>query len=47
MEVKKGKRELILEAAINVFSTKGYHNTRMEEIASQAGVGKGTIYEYF
>lgn len=47
MEVKKGKRELILEAAINVFSTKGYHNTRMEEIATQAGVGKGTIYEYF
>lgn len=47
MEIKKGKRELILEAAINVFSTKGYHNTRMEEIATQAGVGKGTIYEYF
>lgn len=47
MEIKKGKRELIIEAAIQVFSTKGYHNTRMEEIATQAGVGKGTIYEYF
>lgn len=43
----KGKRELIIEAAIQVFSQKGYHNTRMEEIAQAAGIGKGTIYEYF
>ncbi|MEN6327452.1 MAG: TetR/AcrR family transcriptional regulator [Syntrophomonas sp.] len=44
---KKGKRELIIEAAVQVFSSKGYHNTRMEEIANVAGIGKGTIYEYF
>lgn len=44
---KKGKRELIIEAAVQVFSSKGYHNTRMEEIAQVAGIGKGTIYEYF
>ncbi len=44
---KKGKRELIIEAAVQVFSSKGYHNTRMEEIANIAGIGKGTIYEYF
>ncbi|MEN6348151.1 MAG: TetR/AcrR family transcriptional regulator [Syntrophomonas sp.] len=43
----KGKRELIIEAAIQEFSRKGYHNTRMEEIAVTAGIGKGTIYEYF
>lgn len=43
----KGKRELIIEAAIQEFSQKGYHNTRMEEIAVTAGIGKGTIYEYF
>lgn len=41
------KREVILEAAVQVFSTKGYHNARMEEIAAVAGIGKGTIYEYF
>lgn len=41
------KRELILKAAVQVFSAKGYHNTRMEEIAAVAGIGKGTIYEYF
>ncbi len=45
--MKKGKRELILEAAVKVFSSKGYHNARMEEIAAAAGIGKGTIYEYF
>lgn len=44
---KPGKRELILRAAVKVFSSKGYHNTRMEEIAATAGIGKGTIYEYF
>ena len=46
-KLKTGKREAIIEAAIKVFSTKGYHNTRMEEIAATAGIGKGTIYEYF
>ncbi|MEN6351319.1 MAG: TetR/AcrR family transcriptional regulator [Syntrophomonas sp.] len=44
---KSGKRQIILEAAVKVFSSKGYHNTRMEEIAVAAGIGKGTIYEYF
>lgn len=38
---------MIIEAAIKVFSTWGYHNARMEEIAAAAGIGKGTIYEYF
>ncbi len=43
----QSKRKIILDAAVQVFSTKGYHNTRMEEIATVAGIGKGTIYEYF
>ncbi|MGS0763290.1 TetR/AcrR family transcriptional regulator [Syntrophomonas curvata] len=43
----QNKREIILDAAAQVFSGKGYHNTRMEEIAMVAGIGKGTIYEYF
>lgn len=44
---KLGKRDAILRAAIDVFSRKGYHNARMEEIALAAGAGKGTVYEYF
>lgn len=45
---KKGaKYNQIIEAAVRVFSKKGYHNTKMEEIAVAAQIGKGTIYEYF
>lgn len=44
---KKGKRELILDAAVKVFSRQGYHEARMEDIAQETGIGKGTIYEYF
>jgi len=42
-----GKMEQILEAAIKVFACKGFHNAKIEEIANEAGIGKGTIYEYF
>ncbi|MBN1573982.1 MAG: TetR/AcrR family transcriptional regulator [Deltaproteobacteria bacterium] len=37
----------IVRAAFRVFSTKGYRKTRMEEIAVEAGVSKGTLYYYF
>lgn len=43
----KNKKQLILEAAFEVFGNKNYANARVEEIAEKAGVGKGTIYEYF
>ena len=41
------KRERILMAAVEVFTRRGYNNVRMEEIAETAGIGKGTLYEYF
>ncbi len=41
------KRQDILTSAMELFKEKGFHNTRMEEIALKAGVGKGTLYEYF
>lgn len=44
---KEAKRELIFKAAEDVFSAWGYHNATMSEIAAAAGIGKGTIYEYF
>jgi TetR/AcrR family fatty acid metabolism transcriptional regulator len=44
---KANKRELILAAAQEVFFEKGYHTATSEEIAKRAGVGKGTIYQYF
>jgi len=37
----------LLDAALMVFAEKGYRNTKLDEIASAAGVTKGTIYHYF
>ena len=44
---KEEKKGLILEAAIKVFSKKGLNNTKISDIAKEAAIGKGTIYEYF
>ncbi len=44
---KAAKRNDILHAALRVFARKGFKNTRVVEIAEEAGIGKGTIYEYF
>lgn len=41
------KRNIILQAALQVFSAKGFHPATVDEIARRAGVGKGTVYEYF
>jgi AcrR family transcriptional regulator len=40
-------KERILDAALEVFSLKGFHPATMDEIAEKAGVGKGTLYRYF
>jgi TetR/AcrR family transcriptional regulator, fatty acid metabolism regulator protein len=41
------KRERILDAAVRVFAKKGFHATRVSEVAKAAGVADGTIYLYF
>lgn len=41
------KRTRILEGALKAFAKKGFYNTRVSEIASEAGVADGTIYLYF
>ncbi len=40
-------RQKILLASRMVFAEKGFHKAKMDEIAETAGVGKGTIYDYF
>jgi AcrR family transcriptional regulator len=42
----KRKRE-ILEAAAAVFAERGFRTARIADIADRAGIGKGTVYEYF
>src|ERR687892_1602167 len=41
------KREAILRAAISVFAHNGYFNSKVADIASEAGVADGTVYLYF
>lgn len=41
------KRERILQGALKAFAKKGFYNTRVSEIAGEAGVADGTIYLYF
>ncbi len=40
-------RKIIFEAAIKVFSSNGYESATMDEVASKAGVAKGTLYYHF
>jgi len=44
---KEQKRRMIAAAAMTVFSERGFEASSMREVADIAGVGKGTIYEYF
>lgn len=39
--------EEIIEAAANVFGEHGFARARLEDVARQAGVSKGTVYLYF
>jgi len=41
------KRQRILLAAIKVFSNKGFHGSKVSDIAKEADVADGTIYLYF
>jgi AcrR family transcriptional regulator len=44
---KDARPQEILEAALAVFAERGFAAARMQQIASRAGVSKGTIYLYF
>jgi TetR/AcrR family fatty acid metabolism transcriptional regulator len=45
--VPEDKRQLILDAAVRVFARKGYHTSRVGDIAEEAGVAHGLLYHYF
>jgi TetR/AcrR family transcriptional regulator, fatty acid metabolism regulator protein len=41
------KRRVILDAAVRVFAHKGFHTSRVGDIAEEAGVAHGLLYHYF
>jgi len=44
---KSATRRAITEAALKLFSGKGFEKTSIEDIAHEAGIGKATVYGYF
>jgi len=45
--VSEERRNQILEAAVAVFARQGFHESRMDDIAGQAGLSKGALYLYY
>jgi TetR/AcrR family transcriptional regulator, fatty acid metabolism regulator protein len=41
------KRRHLLDAAVRVFARKGFHASRVGDIAEEAGVAHGLLYHYF
>lgn len=43
----EANKSRILDAALDVFASKGYHDTRLDEIVAEAHTSKGAIYFHF
>lgn len=46
-QIREERQAEILEAALKLFAEKGLHDTKVSEIAAEAGVSQGTVYWYF
>lgn len=46
-ELREQSRQKILDAALKLFGGKGYESTSISQIAKEAGVSKGLMYNYF
>lgn len=43
----QAKRQLILDTATRLFASRPFHEVRLDDIAAEASLGKGTLYVYF
>jgi AcrR family transcriptional regulator len=46
-DVSEARTSQIIEAAMTVFARQGFHKARMDDIAEETGLSKGTLYLYF
>ena len=46
-DVRKQRKDQILNAASRVFAEKGVHQSRMDDIVAESGLSKGALYWYF
>lgn len=44
---REQRRAAILDAALQVFTDRGYHQTSVSDLVDAAGVARGTFYQYF
>ena len=44
---KEERRSQIMEAAMKVFTKKGFASARMDDIVTESGLSKGAIYHYY
>ena len=44
---RQQKEKKILESAIHLFGEKGFHHTKIEDVAKNANISKGLVYFYF
>jgi AcrR family transcriptional regulator len=47
VNTRAARRETILAAALDEFSSQGFTAARLDDVARRAGIAKGTIYLYF
>ncbi|MCY3829172.1 MAG: TetR family transcriptional regulator [Rhodospirillaceae bacterium] len=47
MPHRKTDRDAVIDAALELFRTRGYHHTSVAEIAAACGLLKGSVYHYF
>lgn len=45
--IRKGSRQKIMDAALEVFAKQGYHSATVDAITKTAGISKGLMYNYF
>lgn len=46
-EIRQRSRQRIMDVALELFGTYGYHSTSISKIAREAGISKGLMYNYF
>ncbi|PKP04670.1 MAG: hypothetical protein CVU11_03730 [Bacteroidetes bacterium HGW-Bacteroidetes-6] len=46
-ELRDERRKLIMDTALELFSSNGYHATSIAQIATNAKIAKGSLYHYF
>ena len=46
-DVSEERKDQIMNAAEEVFTRKGFSNARMDDIAEETGLSKGTLYLYY